>query len=116
MKETGKGDKGNKFNNMFSVYQQGHSCVVAQRFGDLLRLHHHDGCREELPAYPNDFDTAIRQPKPQAWFTDCVHRESFVLISHRIRYNILSALPIIYFEAMSEGTCLHSRMKMTWCF
>jgi len=28
MKETGKGDKGNKFNNMFSVYQQCHRCVV----------------------------------------------------------------------------------------
>jgi hypothetical protein len=58
MKKIRKGDKGNKFNELFSIYQQRHSCVEAQRFGDLLRLHHHDGCREDLPAYRNDFNTA----------------------------------------------------------
>jgi hypothetical protein len=66
MEEIWKGDKGNKFNKMFSVYQQRQSCVEVNRFGDLLRLHHQDGFREELPAYPNDFDTAIKQPIIQA--------------------------------------------------
>jgi hypothetical protein len=81
MKEILEVDKGNKFNKMFTIYQQRHRCVEVQRFGDLLRLHHHDGCRE-LPAYPNDFDTIIKQPIPQAWFTDCVCRESFFLVSY----------------------------------
>ena len=63
---------------MFSKYQQRHRCVEAQHFGDLLPLHYHDGCRE-LPAYPNDFDTIIKQPILQACFTDCVRRESHVL-------------------------------------
>jgi len=58
MKKIGEGDKGNKFNKMFSVYQQRQSC-----FGDMLCLHHHDGFREELPAYRNDFDTAIKSNK-----------------------------------------------------
>jgi hypothetical protein len=88
MKENGKADKGNKFKKMFSVYQQRHSCFEAQGLGDLVRLYHQDGCREELPAYPNDFDTAIKQPIPQAWLTDCVRRESFLLLIHRSRYNI----------------------------
>jgi hypothetical protein len=116
MKEIGKGEKGNKFNQVFSVYQLRQSCVEANRFGDLLRLHHQDGFREELPAYPNDFDTAIKQPTTQAWFIDCMRRESFVLLSHLSRYNIWSALPIHYFEGMSKGTCRQSRMRMTWYF
>jgi len=116
MKKIRRGDQVNKLNKMFSLYQQRHSCVEAQRFGDLQRLHHQDGCCEELPAYPNDFDTAIEQPIPQAWFTDCVRHESFVLQSHRSRYNMWNALPIHYFEAMSKGTCRQSRMRMTWGF
>ena len=58
VKKFRKGDKGNKFHKLLSLYQERHSCVEAQGFGSLLRLHHHDGCREEMPAYPNDFDTA----------------------------------------------------------
>jgi len=110
MKGIGKGYKGNKFNKMFSVYQQRHSWVETQRFGDLPHLHHHDGYTEELQAYTNDFDTAIKQLIPQAWFTDCVRRESFVFLSHRSRYNKWSALPIHYSEGMSKGTCRQSRM------
>lgn len=77
-----EGDKGNKFNESFSVYQQRHCYVEIQRFADPLRLHRQDRCGEDLPVYRNDFETAMKQPIPQAWFRDYVPRESFVLLRH----------------------------------